>query len=101
MTHAEGVPDREKTLKTHIMEGYEMGTGTPQSTSVVQLNLDIPHAAFGSHTNLIQNEKMTTDGNNTGNEEKDMMDEMLADVLEMQNMANSVYMYHKDKKEQN
>eukprot|EP01084_Bolivina_argentea_P071599 130119_1 len=65
MTHAEGVPGRQKTLQTPIIEGYEMGTGTSQGTSVVQLSLDIPHAAFGSHTNLIQNEKKAMDGDNT------------------------------------
>eukprot|EP01083_Nonionella_stella_P074827 203095_1 len=90
MTHAEGVPVRQKTLLIPIIEGYEMGTGTTQGTSVVQLSLDIPHAAFGSHTNVIQNEKKAMDGDNTGDDEKDLMDEMLTDVLEMNvnNMAN-------------
>eukprot|EP01083_Nonionella_stella_P243076 847315_1 len=66
MTHAEGVPVRQKTLLIPIIEGYEMGTGTTQGTSVVQLSLDIPHAAVGSRTNLIRSVKTARGGGSGG-----------------------------------
>eukprot|EP01083_Nonionella_stella_P035192 96139_1 len=89
--HDEGAP-QEKKPHTPIMDGYHETTKT---TSVVRLRLEIPDEAFGSPRKV--------------NKEKDLIDEMLADVLKTHQMSvsdmvgdsvenDSDCMYRKDKK---